>query len=126
MVVGGRTFAGIQLSELPLSIPVFFLLICAETIIPLTNSISRFGFDLGLCIREWQHEEKRMMVADFSLSPVPTPCLLCLPFCLGFWFHRLSLSLLLSPCTHRLSLSLSWCTSKFNRLIYFLFKMRGF
>ena len=25
-----------------------------------------------------------LIVADFSLSPVSTPCLLCLPFCLGF------------------------------------------
>ena len=82
--------------------------------------------DLGLRIREWQREEKRIMVADFSLSPVPTPCLLCLPSCLGFWFHRLSIFLLLYLCTHRLSLSLSWCTAKFNRLIFFLLIMRGF
>ena len=32
------------LNFIPLSIPVFFLLICFETIIPFTNSISRIGF----------------------------------------------------------------------------------
>ena len=39
-----------------------------------------------------------------------------------------SLSLLLSPCTHRLSLFLSWCTSRFNWLFYYyyFFIMRGF
>ena len=75
-----------------------------------------------------------LMVADFSLSPISTPCLLCLPFYLGFgsiksffetfWFHRLSLS----PCPHRLSLFhclslfLSWFAANFNQL----FIMRGF
>ena len=43
-----------------------------------------------------------LIVVDFSLSLVPTPCLLCSPFCLGFgsaksffetfWFHHLSFS----------------------------------
>ena len=32
-----------------------------------------------------------------------------------------SLSLLLFPCTHRLSLFLSWCTSRFNQLFLFIY-----
>ena len=70
-----------------------------------------------------------LIVADFSLSPVPTPCLLCSPFCLGFGLQNhflklfdfiASLSLLLSSCTHCLSLFLSWCTFRFRRELGFV------
>ena len=70
------------------------------------------------------------LLISSPLSPVPTPYLLCLPFCEGLGpaksFLKLfdfvaSLSLLLSLCTHRLSLFLSWCTSRFNRLFFFYF-----
>ena len=57
-----------------------------------------------------------LIVADFSLSPVPTPCLLCSPFCLGFgppksffetfWFHRLSFSASFYVSSSPLSVSL--------------------
>ena len=46
---------------------------------------------------------------------------------LKFFDFVASLSLLLSPCTHCLSLFLSWCTSRFNRLFFLIFFiMRGF
>ena len=65
------------------------------------------------------------------LSLVPTPCLLCLPSAkvLGLQncFLKLfdfiaSLSLLLSPCTHRLSLFLSWCMSRFRSELGFVLR----